>query len=116
MNFSRENLFDELHQLNVSPLNPDYKTELTKLLIQKFGFLSVGDLNQEQLDEVNEFAKQFHCAIRMRWKKSSRNYERMLLSSPCFFNEIVSFKTITACQPSTSGWTFTYFSLWLTIM
>jgi hypothetical protein len=71
MTFSRQNLSDELHQLDVNPLNPDYKKELTKLVIQNLGFSLIGDLNQEQLDEVTEFSKQFHCAIRMRWKNFS---------------------------------------------
>jgi hypothetical protein len=100
MTFSRQNLSDELHQLDVKPLNPDYKNELTKLVIKNLGFSLIGDLNQEQLDEVTEFSKQFHCAIRMRWKKSCSTYDKMIHSSPGFFNKIVSFQTITSASTS----------------
>jgi hypothetical protein len=100
MTFSRQILSDELHQLDINPLNPDYKQELTKLVIQKLGFSLIGDLNLEQLDEVKEFSKQFHCAIRMRWKKSCCTYDKMIYTSPCFFNKIVSFQTITSASTS----------------
>jgi hypothetical protein len=115
MTFSRQNLSDELHQLDVNPLDPDYKIELTKLVIRNLGFSLIGDLNQEQLDEVTEFSKQFHCAVRMRWKKSCRKYDNMVHSSPCFFAEIVSFKTMTSASASTSKGP-TCLLLWLTIL
>jgi hypothetical protein len=113
MTFSRKNLSDELHQMDINPFNPDYKNELTKLVIQKFGFSAIGDLNQDQLDEVNVFSKQFHCYIRKRWKKYCRKYDVMVHSSPCFFNEIVSFKTIASASTSKG---LTCLILWLTIL
>jgi hypothetical protein len=40
----------------VTPLSPDFKDELVKLVVKKLGYTS-DDLNQEQLDEVHEFSK-----------------------------------------------------------
>jgi hypothetical protein len=103
MPFSRQDLLDSLRQIQVTPLSLDFKDELIKIVVKKLGYSSSDDINQEQLDEVQEFSRQMHSGVRSRYQKSCRNIRAMLNKSPAWFDEIVSFKTITARPPSNSG-------------
>jgi hypothetical protein len=102
MPFSRQDLMESLKELQLTPLSPDFKDELVKLVVKKLGYTS-DDLNQEQLNEVHEFSRQMHSGVRSRYNKTGRNLAFMLQKFHSFFGEIVSFTTITARQPSKSG-------------
>jgi hypothetical protein len=105
MSFSRQTLVNELKQRKISVQSVNYRDELKQLIVEKCDYGSVGDLNQDQLDEVDNYVKSMVGNVRNRWNRSHKNYSRMLDKFPLYFNEIVSLSSlsISVAKPSTSG-------------